>query len=206
MGFWIGFWTVLFWAALGIFALVAVKVAFGGVSDIRALFQRMDAQPMRGPLADFEHLVGYRELFALLQAIDVNIAAYARIQRVRERSDVVICERGPWDTLVDVTADTGLAWLPASPLGAAYSLLMRRDARVLLISRDRDSILRTRPELVNDHKLAARMAVYAQLAARYGWHVVDNSRTLEDAKVQIRTALGFADGMDRASRSQDAGR
>ena len=28
---------------------------------------------------DFERLVGYRELFAVLQAIDVNIAAYARI-------------------------------------------------------------------------------------------------------------------------------
>ena len=85
---------------------------------------------------DFERLVGYRELFALLQAIDVNIAAYARIHRIRGRSDVVICERGPWDTLVDVTVDTGLAWLPASPLGSVFSMLMRHDACVLWISRE----------------------------------------------------------------------
>ena len=140
---------------------------------------------------DFERLVGYRELFAMLQAIDVNIAAYARIHRLRGRADVVICERGPWDTLVDVTVDTGLSWLPASRLGYVYSVLMKRDARVLWISRNRDSILHTRPELVYDHKLQPRMAVYAGLAALHGWDVIDNNGQLEDAKEQIRIALGF---------------
>ncbi len=141
---------------------------------------------------DFERLIGYREVFAGLQAIDVNIAAYTRIHRRRAASDVVICERGPWDTLVDVAADTGLSWLPGSPLGAIYSLLMRRDARVLWISRERDNILRTRSELVHDHKLVPRMAVYAQLAARHHWHVIDNNGALEDAKQQICSALNLA--------------
>jgi hypothetical protein len=138
---------------------------------------------------DFERLVGYRELFALLQAIDVNIAAYARIHHLRGRSDVMICERGPWDTLVDVTVDTGLSWLPASRLGSFYSLLMNRDARVLWISRKRDSILLTRPELAHDYKLQPRMAVYAQLAALHGWDVIDNNGELDFAKTQIRSAL-----------------
>ena len=140
---------------------------------------------------DFEGLPGYRELFALLQAIDVNIAAYGRIHRLRDRSDVVICERGPWDTLVDVTSDTGLDWLPAAGLGRVYSALMRRDARVFWVSRDRENILSTRPELVHDHKLSPRMAVYAQLAAQHGWVVIDNNGTLEAAKAQILTALGL---------------
>ena len=140
---------------------------------------------------DFERLIGYRELFALLQVIDVNIAAYARIHRMRGRSDAVICERGPWDTLVDVTVDTGLSWLPRSRLGSIYSLLMKRDARVLWISRKRDGILLTRPELVHDHKLQPRMAVYAELAAMHGWDVIDNNGELESAKAQIRLALGL---------------
>ena len=142
---------------------------------------------------DFERLAGYRELFALLQAVDVNIAAYWRIHRLRNISDVLICERGPWDTLVDVTSDTGLAWLPGSPLGNAYGSLMRRDARVLWVSRDKQSILRTRPELVHDHKLPIRMTVYAQLAALHGWDVIDNNGTLDAARQQIRAALGLVD-------------
>lgn len=154
---------------------------------------------------DFQNLVGYRELFALLQAIDVNIAAYVRIQRMRKRSDVMICERGPWDTLVDVSADTGLEWLPLSHLGGVYSLMMRRDACVLWISRARENILATRPELVHDHKLALRMAVYAQLATLHGWHVIDNNDTLESAKAQIRTALGLAEDVDQVSQSEGGG-
>jgi hypothetical protein len=148
---------------------------------------------------DFERLVGYREIFALLQAVDVNIAAFARIYRQRLKSDVVICERGPWDTLVDVTSDTVLTWLPTSLLGAAYSLMIRRNARVLWISRDRDNILRTRPELVHDHKLAPRVAIYGKLAARHSWSVIDNNETLEDAKAQIRIALGLTEADDGAS-------
>lgn len=140
---------------------------------------------------DFERLAGYRELFALLQAVDVNIAAYWRIHRLRKQSDVLICERGPWDTLVDVTSDTGLSWLPGSVLGCMYSLQMRRDAKVLWVSRDRENILRTRPELVHDHKLAPRMAAYTRLAALHGWDVIDNNGTLEATRQQIRAVLGL---------------
>lgn len=138
---------------------------------------------------DFERLYGYREVFALLQAVDVNIAAYKRIYKLRNKVDAVVCERGPWDTLVDVTADTGLAWLPESRLGHLFGLFMRRDAQVIWISRERDNILKTRKELVHDHKLLPRMQVYEHLARANNWDVIDNNGDLEDAKNQIREAL-----------------
>lgn len=153
---------------------------------------------------DFERLVGYREAFALLQAVDVNIAAFARIHRLRACADIVVCERGPWDTLVDVTADTGLSWLPGSSLGAMYSLLIRRDARVLWIARDRANILTTRPELVHDHKLAPRMAVYRELAARHSWQIIDNNGSLDFAKMQIRAAVGLEDRSSDKGRGEEA--
>lgn len=143
---------------------------------------------------DFERLVGYRELFAVLQAVDVNIAAYARIHRRRASSDIVICERGPWDTLVDVTADTGLSWLPGSSLGSMYTLLMRRDARVLWISRSPENILSTRVELKNDYKLRARMDVYQRLSELHHWTVIDNNDSLDAAKLQIAGVLGLSVG------------
>lgn len=143
---------------------------------------------------DFERLVGYRELFAVLQAIDVNVAAYARVHRRRARSDIVICERGPWDTLVDVTADTGLSWLPGSPLGSMYSLLMRRDACVLWVSRSPENILSTRVELKHDYKLRARMDVYQRLSELHHWTVIDNNDTLDAAKLQIAGVLGLTVG------------
>lgn len=140
---------------------------------------------------DFEKLVGYREIFSVLQAIDVNIAAFDRIHRVRKHSDVVVCERGPWDTLVDVTADTGMLSLPSSKLAGLYTMFVRRDAHVLWVDRDRDNILQTRPELVNDHKLDTKIAVYKQLAGLHAWEVIDNNGTLDSAKLQILGALGM---------------
>ena len=44
MDFWITFWTACFLISILIFAGVAVVVAIGGLSDIRALFSRIDAQ------------------------------------------------------------------------------------------------------------------------------------------------------------------
>lgn len=140
---------------------------------------------------DFNNLVGYRELFAVLQAVDVNIAAYSRITRRRRTNDVVVCERGPWDTLVDVIADTGLTWLTESALGRSYSALVRRDAIVLWIARDLERILDTRPELRHDQKLPGRIESYRRLADRYGWRVIDNNGTLEHTQQQICDELAL---------------
>ena len=44
MDFWITFWGVCFLICMVVFAGVAVIVAVGGVSDIRALFSGIDEQ------------------------------------------------------------------------------------------------------------------------------------------------------------------
>lgn len=44
MDFWITFWGVCFLICMVVFAGVAVVVAIGGVSDIRALFTSIDEQ------------------------------------------------------------------------------------------------------------------------------------------------------------------
>ena len=138
---------------------------------------------------DFENLIGYREVFSLLQMIDVNIGAYFYIHRKRNKADVVICERGSWDTLIDVTSDTGLEWLPVSKLGKMYGFMIRKDSCVIWIDRSYEKIITTRPELKNDYKLRRRIEFYNDLALRNKWAVVDNNGTLESAKQQIRDLL-----------------
>lgn len=141
---------------------------------------------------DFESLVGYRELFALLQAVDVNIGAYFHIHQKKNMADVIICERGPWDTLVDVTSDTGMDWLPASKLGRVYGLMMRKDTRVFWVDRSYENIITTRKELKNDYKLYKRIELYKHLAEVKGWNIVNNNDTLDAAKQQIRDLLGIS--------------
>ena len=138
---------------------------------------------------DFEHLNGYRHLFAILQAIDVNIASFRNIRGKMKKFDVIVCERGPWDTLVDVIADTGLEALSNNLLGRMFTIQVSKDDKVLLVMRSMNNILRTRPELVSDYKLERKMLIYKHLAAINDWNVIDNNGLMESTRSQISGVL-----------------
>lgn len=141
---------------------------------------------------NFERLSGFKQVFAAGQAIDVNIAAYLSITRVRNRAEVIVCERGPWDTLVDVIADTGWDELAGNALGRLYVAQVRAKGTVILISRSREHILKTRPELVHDYKLNKKIGVYREMAARNGWAVVHNDGSLKESQKQLTECLGLS--------------
>jgi len=44
MNFWITFWTILFFAAVAVFAGMSVWVTIGGWKDIRDLFRDLDRE------------------------------------------------------------------------------------------------------------------------------------------------------------------
>lgn len=138
---------------------------------------------------DFDRLHGYKQLFALLQAIDVNIATRWHILRALGNDRMLVGERGPWDTLVDVMADTGMEGLGRSALGRFYTSPVRGCSRVLYVDRSLDNILATRPELADDHKMARKIALYGMLAEQENWPVIDNNQSLDAAKQQIAQIL-----------------
>jgi hypothetical protein len=138
---------------------------------------------------DFERLPVYREIFAFTQAVDVNLAARLRIHpALRRENDLVILERGPWDTLVDVMADTGLTTLGQSPIGR-WIVHSVADCKAILIRRPVDQIVASRPELRHDRKLPIRARYYEDLAMRRGWQVVDNDGSLESAIDSLYNAV-----------------
>ncbi len=132
---------------------------------------------------DFAQLsLPLRYLFVGLQAVDVNIATLLKIQWPTRNTPVTICERGPWDTLVDVAADTVIDGL-ASPLAAKLfcgQVAGRTD--VVLIDRDAGLIEAARPELTFDTKLRERQRLYRRLAEAEGWKILCNDGALDDTK------------------------
>jgi hypothetical protein len=128
---------------------------------------------------NFENLRGFRNLFAFLQAVDVNIAVLRDIRSKRDRYDILVCERGPWDTLADVIADTGLDKLTDGVLSRLFTAQVRNEARVLLIKRSKHNIIQTRPELVHDYKLDRKLNIYDRLADVNRWPMIDNNYSIE---------------------------
>ncbi len=140
---------------------------------------------------DFGSLGPLRYLFAVLQGIDVNIATYLRIIRRKEQCDLLICERGPWDTLVDVMADTGMKGLSESRIGRMYTRSIENKSVTLFIRRSRENILGSRPELVNDHKLERKIHFYELLSEINNWRLIDNNGSVPETRRQILSALNM---------------
>ena len=138
---------------------------------------------------NFENLYGYRYLFALLQAIDVNIAAIKNIKSRRRKFDILVCERGPWDTLADVIADTGIENLMEGRLSKLYTIQIMTDAKVLFVKRSKDNIIKARPEMIHDYKLDRKLSIYNHLADLHNWTVVDNNRSIETTHKEIAKLL-----------------
>jgi hypothetical protein len=138
---------------------------------------------------NFENLYGFRYLFALLQAIDVNIAAIKDIRSIRHRFDILVCERGPWDTLADVIADTGLDNLVKGGLSKLFTVQIRDGAKVILVRRSKENIFQSRPELVHDFKLDRKLAIYNRLAQANRWTIIDNNQSIETTYKEIARLL-----------------
>lgn len=132
---------------------------------------------------DFERLpVPLRYLFVGLQAVDVNIATLLKIRNPSRNLPVTICERGPWDTLVDVAADTALDDLVRPFMVRLFCGQIAGRTDLVLIDRDADRIEAARPELKFDTKLRQRQRLYRDLAASEHWTVLDNNGDLDDTK------------------------
>lgn len=138
---------------------------------------------------NFEGLYGFRYLFALMQAIDVNIAAIKNIRNAKKKYDVLVCERGPWDTLADVIADTGLDQLFESALSRLFTVQVKDGTKVIMVKRSKENIFQSRPELIHDYKLDRKIDIYNRLAAVNRWSIVDNNYSIETTQNEILKLL-----------------
>jgi GTPase SAR1 family protein len=151
---------------------------------------------------DFSRLPIYREAFAFLQAIDVNIGTYLHVTRLRSRCQgVSICERGPWDTLVDVVADTGLDKMIESMVAGWYIRQISDAALVIFIQRDIEAIFASRPALQYDPTIVRRAEIYHQIALREGWVILDNNGSLEQSKTALSDVLATSNLFEEESEN-----
>lgn len=130
-----------------------------------------------------------RWTFPRLQALDVRLATARKLRAAAREGDVLVFERSPWDTLADVILDTGDAGLIHSRWGRRIVAPVRGRGPVVWISRPKDAILATRPELRHDRSLEQKMAIYGELAAAYGWTRLDNTGSLKDATMKLEQQL-----------------
>ena len=140
---------------------------------------------------DFERNWFYKGLFIPAQTADVNLATFFRLRKMGWRADVLVFERSPWDTLADVMLDTGCEAVGHSLLGRWMVGLVRNRGKVLWVSRSQAAILKTRPAMKHDRKLARKIEIYEELARIYGWGVLNNNHPLDMVKAELTPLLAW---------------
>jgi thymidylate kinase len=60
---------------------------------------------------------------------------------------------------------------------------------VFWVARSREAILGSRPAMKHDRKLQRKIEIYADLARRFRWTVLDNDRPLAAVQAAVREFL-----------------
>ncbi len=116
-------------------------------------------------------------LFVLFQLIDTWLVTLFKVWPKLGKSNVIICDRGAYDTLIDVMVDTKIKKLHQCSLGRLFIKLLPTPHRVFLIYRQSEAIFNSRPDVRIDKNYALRCELYNDCANHFNWSVIDNNGT-----------------------------
>jgi hypothetical protein len=128
--------------------------------------------------------------FILCQLFDVWIASIIKfwIPLLKKKS-IIVADRGPHDTLIDVALDTGRKSLPKSSLGKLYLKAIPFSHKVLFVRRDAGKIESMRPDIKLDRKFKERLQLYLENEKNLNFFSIDNNGTPEETLSMIVNEL-----------------
>jgi hypothetical protein len=130
---------------------------------------------------DFEKHPIISSFFVWLQLIDLWIASIIKFWiPIMKKGAVIVSDRGPHDTLIDVTLDTGWKGLPKSSLGRLYLRAIPFPHKIFFIFRDADKIESARPDVRSDRKFQERLRIYLENEENLGFCRINNNGTIEE--------------------------
>lgn len=142
---------------------------------------------------DFEKSPFISFLFILMQLIDVWIASVFKFWiPVITKKVIIISDRGPHDTLIDVALDTGKDDFPVTFLGKLYCRAIPFSHKILFINRDKEKIESSRPDIKIDRKFPRRLNLYLRHQGALGFCTILNNGSPDQTLSQIMDELFYA--------------
>lgn len=138
---------------------------------------------------DFHRSALISWMFILFQLADTWLVTLFKVRPKLRNSHVLVCDRGAYDTLIDVMVDTQVTSLSRHKFGKLFVALLPASHKVLLISRNPEAIFKSRPDVQVDKNFALRCELYKDCAAQFKWSVVDNNGTPEQTMCMLMQEL-----------------
>jgi thymidylate kinase len=129
-------------------------------------------------------LVGYHDFeksrviswcFIFCQLIDIWIVTLCRIWPRVAAGKILVCDRGAYDTLIDVMVDTKNRLLCHTFVGRLFLLLLPKRHKVFLLNREPEAIFALRPDVRADKNFDLRRQLYNDNAKLFKWETIENN-------------------------------
>jgi len=124
--------------------------------------------------------------FLALQAVDLALDTLARFRA----PELILADRCPLDTLVDLAVDTGLDEFVFERLGPRILALLPKPTAAIVLERSPALVAASRPDVLADRNFARRRALYRRLADRFGLPRVENDGPIEATVEAVLEAVG----------------
>ncbi len=122
--------------------------------------------------------------FLLLQQCDMWLDIALRY-RPRLRKAMVLGDRCPLDTLVDVAVDTGMDDHVFGSYGRAVMRWLPQPALIVMVTRNADDARASRPDIAADPFYQRRVLLYERLARTFDLPVLQNDGGIAQALLQL---------------------
>ena len=130
-------------------------------------------------------------MFTGLQLLDVWIATIWKFWvPIHLKKRMVVADRGPFDTLIDVMVDTKNAALGATLTGRLFTCLIPKPYLLILVVRDKERAIIDRPDLVYDRNYDLKVSLYKAYIHHFGGLLIDNNGSPQESMRQLLQHLG----------------
>ncbi len=138
---------------------------------------------------DFQDSGLMRVLFPWTIAADLTPTIRWHVHRNLNRQRWVVADRFIPDTLVDLQLATGNEKLAEEAVGHALLRLIPNGATPVILDAPGEIVRARRPVHAQDSLVAERQALYRRLATRFGWTLVDATKSPHQIADQVLSSI-----------------
>lgn len=143
---------------------------------------------------DFRSSWGLRTLLPWVLLLDAALAAVGKVYIPLWLGKTIVCERFVLDMLIDLTIAFDDCRLHHRLPGRLYPRLIPRDATIIVLDLDAETIRERRADLRPDRRLEARLSAFRRLSADWSLPVLSSRMPVAELGQRIREAMGTVDG------------
>jgi thymidylate kinase len=102
--------------------------------------------------------------------------------------DVIIFDRSPIDTLVDIIADTRLS-VGRETFQKLFLSLLPRNSVVIILDINEEIALARKRDILGKFYLSVRRGIYLKLAQLYRWYVISTNGSFETSTHSVESII-----------------